>query len=89
MIAGVTLESRLIGLKGFMVLFKEEMAISFFMIGLNEVRVFFEGDFVVLFSPLEIHKLNVDLTHITIILGDIGISSDGFFVFFESLREFA
>jgi hypothetical protein len=41
MIVGVKLESCLIGLKGFVVLFEEEVAVSFFVIGLNEIRVFF------------------------------------------------
>lgn len=88
-VIGVSLEAGFIGLKGFVVLLEEEVAVSFLVVCLNEVGVLLEGDFIALFSPLELHEFDVDLTDIAVILGDLWVSPHCLLVFLEGLWEFA
>ena len=62
------------------------MAISFLAIGFLEIRVFFDSDFIALFGFLELHKFDVDLTDIAIVLEIIRIPSDCLFILFKALR---
>ena len=71
-----------------MVFLEEEVAISLFMVGLNESGIFFESQLVVLLGPLEFHQLDVNLSHITVKFSTIRVSSDGFLVFLQRLWEF-
>jgi hypothetical protein len=85
----VSLQSGLIGLKRFVVLLEEEVAISLFVIGLDEVRIFLKSEVIVLFGPLELHQLDIDLSNVAVVLGSFWISLHCFLVFLQSLWEFA
>ncbi len=72
-----------------MVFFHEKVAISFFVVCFLEVGVFFEGYFIVFFGSLEFHEFNIYLTDVAIVLGNLWVSPDGLFVFFQCLWEFS
>lgn len=85
----IKFKSRLIRLKRFMIFLQEEVTVSFFMISFKEFRIFFNGNFIIFFCPLELHQLDIHLTNIAVILGNFRIPSDGLFIFLKRLWEFS
>lgn len=88
-VIGIEFESCLVGRQGLVVLLEEVVAVSFLVVGLQEVGVLLESYLIVFLGALELHQLDVDLPDITVELGIVGVSSDCLLVFLECLWEFA
>lgn len=83
----ISLQASFKTLQSFVVLLHEEVAVSLFVVGLLEGRVFFEGKFVVFLGSLELHQLDVDLTDVAVKFGIVWVSADCLLVLLEGLRE--
>ena len=73
----------LINIHSFVVFLEEEVAVCLFRVGLHVVRVNLQCSIETVSRSNELHKLNVDGSHIGEVLGDVGVSSSGLLVLFQ------
>lgn len=81
LILRVDFESSLIGFKCFMVLFKEEVAVTFFGVGFDIFRIFVQGLFKAVSGSCEFHKFDVGGALVAMIFGNFRVSPDSLLVF--------
>jgi hypothetical protein len=88
LILRIHLQPSLIGLQCLMILFQKEVTISLLRIRLDILRILAQGLIKAVPGPGEFHQLDIGSSLIAVILGDVGVASDGLLVLDECLGVF-
>lgn len=86
LILRVDFESGLISFKGLVVLFEEEVAVTFFRVGLDILGVLVQSLFEAVPGSCEFHEFDEGCALIAVVFGYFGVSSDSLLVLGKGLR---